>query len=269
MRSPPDGQANTNYRYDPYGKAISALGSHATINPLRYRGYVFDHETGLYYLQSRYYDPEIGRFINADAYASTGQGLLSNNMFVYCLNNFINLEDTSGHLPRKNTVFVCDGAGGDIGPLGIISSDYYHELHDKNMQANEVHATGQWFDTDWPSFMTATEEGFEEVSWGLSVWRGVIYFDEEEKSSVYISIGNINTYLGAHVKNGIGAEAGVGLLTVGYTGKIIDVSVDLLSLGANYMYKDGALVADASAGYYGFGIAVDVVTLIKTILGGK
>ena len=44
-------------------------------------------ETGLYYLQSRYYDPEMGRFINADAYASTGQGLLGNNMFAYCSNN--------------------------------------------------------------------------------------------------------------------------------------------------------------------------------------
>ena len=92
-----NGNVAASYRYDPYGKAISALGSHANINPLRYRGYVFDHETGLYYLQSRYYDPEIGRFINADALVSTGQGLLSNNMFAYCLNNPVSGYDPTGH----------------------------------------------------------------------------------------------------------------------------------------------------------------------------
>ena len=47
----------------------------AGINPLRYRGYYYDTETGFYYLQSRYYDPEHRRFINADTYASTGQGI--------------------------------------------------------------------------------------------------------------------------------------------------------------------------------------------------
>ena len=60
------------------GERLSAAGgmaeSFGAVNPLRYRGYVYDSETALYYLQSRYYDPEIGRFINSDAYASTGDG---------------------------------------------------------------------------------------------------------------------------------------------------------------------------------------------------
>ena len=51
----------------------------------------------MYYLQSRYYDPEIGRFINADAFAATGQGLLGNNMFAYCGNNPVTYSDPSGH----------------------------------------------------------------------------------------------------------------------------------------------------------------------------
>ena len=59
-------------------------------------GCVYDTEIGLYYLQSRYYDPEIGRFLNADALVATGQGLLGNNMFVYCLNNPINYVDSGG-----------------------------------------------------------------------------------------------------------------------------------------------------------------------------
>ena len=55
-------------------------------------------ETNLYYLQSRYYDPEVGRFINADVYASTGQGVLGSNMFAYCLNNPICGKDPTGTL---------------------------------------------------------------------------------------------------------------------------------------------------------------------------
>ena len=66
------------------------------VNPLRYRGYVYDSETGFYYLQSRYYDPELGRFINSDSYASTGQGILGNNMFAYCRNNPVCRIDVTG-----------------------------------------------------------------------------------------------------------------------------------------------------------------------------
>ena len=85
------------YDYDPYGKIIfSATGSMAEVNPLRYRGYYYDTETGFYYLQSRYYDPEICRFINADGYASTGQGYLGYNTFVYCNNNPVNSTDPTG-----------------------------------------------------------------------------------------------------------------------------------------------------------------------------
>jgi len=67
-------------------------------NPLRYRGKYFDNSTGLYYLQSRFYDPMVGRFINADGYVSTGQGILGFNMFTYCLNNPANFEDQDGYM---------------------------------------------------------------------------------------------------------------------------------------------------------------------------
>ena len=87
------------YDYDPYGKVITATGAMAEVNPLRYRGYYYDTETGFYYLQSRYYDPEICRFINADSYASTGQSYLGYNMFAYCANNPIAYTDLEGEAP--------------------------------------------------------------------------------------------------------------------------------------------------------------------------
>jgi len=70
---------------------------------------VQDTETHLYYLQSRYYDPEMGRFISADGLVSTGQGLLGNNMFAYCNNNSVTLVDRSGSEPTA--VIDTDGDG--------------------------------------------------------------------------------------------------------------------------------------------------------------
>ena len=94
------GQTVVTYTYDAWGNQLSCTGSMAgtlgVINPLRYRGYVYDQEIGYYYLQSRYYNPEIGRFINADGLISTGQGLLGNNMFAYCGNNPVTRIDPLG-----------------------------------------------------------------------------------------------------------------------------------------------------------------------------
>ncbi len=88
-----DGDRVASYAYDPYGAITSISGTMSQINPLRYRGYYYDSETGFYYLQSRYYDPSIGRFINVDEFASTGQGFVGYNMFVYCSNNPVNRCD--------------------------------------------------------------------------------------------------------------------------------------------------------------------------------
>ena len=84
------------YTYDSWGKVLSTTGSMAdtvgTLNPIRYRGYYYDVETGLYYLQSRYYDPETGRFISPDVIAEGG------NIYTYCLNDPVNRSDESGYL---------------------------------------------------------------------------------------------------------------------------------------------------------------------------
>ena len=88
------------YEYDAWGNILSSSGKLAEINPLRYRGYYYDSETGFYYLQSRYYDPANRRFISADSYQSTGQGFIGTNMFAYCGNSPTNLSDNSGCMPH-------------------------------------------------------------------------------------------------------------------------------------------------------------------------
>ena len=85
------------YTYDAWGRVLTSTGDLADINPLRYRGYYYDTETGLYYLQSRYYDPEVSRFINPDSFATTDvDGVLSANMFAYCENNPVTRSDSTG-----------------------------------------------------------------------------------------------------------------------------------------------------------------------------
>ena len=112
------------YTYDPWGKIISSSGTLADINPLRYRGYYYDSETGFYYLQSRYYDPEIGRFINADSYASTdATGLLSTNMFAYCENDPVNRSDPSGEAFSLITIAVGATVGALVNAAGTAAAN--------------------------------------------------------------------------------------------------------------------------------------------------
>ena len=94
------GETVAEYSYDAWGNLLVVeddLTEIGRINPIRYRGYYYDTETGFYYLQSRYYDPSIGRFINADSFASTGQGFLEYNMFAYCGNRPAFAFDSTGH----------------------------------------------------------------------------------------------------------------------------------------------------------------------------
>ena len=106
-----NGAIAVEYEYDPWGKVISFSGPYMSgiglANPFRYRGYFYDSETGFYYVSSRYYDPEIGRWINADSViAGVGGNVKGYNLFAYCFNNPVNMDDQAGNWPDwiKNTV---------------------------------------------------------------------------------------------------------------------------------------------------------------------
>ena len=95
-----DSAGNTvaSYTYDPYGKPLTATGALAERNPLRYRGYYYDKESGFYYLQSRYYDPATRRFVNADDATMIGvnSNFASFNLYAYCGNRPILRSDENG-----------------------------------------------------------------------------------------------------------------------------------------------------------------------------
>ena len=107
-----NGKVVARYTYDAWGKCEISVNSTnaaiAEINPYRYRGYYFDTETGLYYLQSRYYDPTVGRFINSDMpeYAPLSINAAGHNLVTYCLNNPVNLADSTGNIAIVDDAIV-------------------------------------------------------------------------------------------------------------------------------------------------------------------
>lgn len=117
------GNTVVKYRYDAWGNITYQYGGTlASINPYRYRGYRYDQETNLYYLQSRYYDPEIGRFISRD---STGyldpmsnQGL---NLYAYCGNNPVMFTDSTGTSPEWWNPFTWSNEAKIIAGIVIIA----------------------------------------------------------------------------------------------------------------------------------------------------
>ncbi len=110
------------YRYDAYGNCTIASSTTdyalATVNPIRYRGYYFDQETGLYFLNARYYSPEWRRFISPDNTAyldpESANGL---NLYCYCNNDPVNYADPSGHKSKWwwNTLKI-------VGAISIVAT---------------------------------------------------------------------------------------------------------------------------------------------------
>ena len=159
-----DGTGNKliNYVYDACGNFYEGYtqanaNSHARLNPFRYRGYYYDTDLKMYYLQSRYYDPVIGRFISPDKFATTGQSVLGANMFAYCANDPVNYVDDEGtyyiwYVLKKtgNWGFVHRCVQAEIGDedAGILTEvvipKYVPEMNRKvNYRADVVnHATG-------------------------------------------------------------------------------------------------------------------------------
>ena len=154
------GNLYARYEYDAWGNTLSVTDANgneitawyniANANPIRYRGYYFDADLNLYYLQSRYYDSEIGRFINADSFVTTGQGVMSYNMYSYCGNNPVNRVDYTGDFwvaAALITIGVCVVLGGILGaladePLIKKSQDATEKKHKESNPANNTFIPG-------------------------------------------------------------------------------------------------------------------------------
>ena len=120
-----DGTILVEYVYDAWGDVISITGTEAAtlgaVNPIRYRGYYFDTDTEFYYLNSRYYDPEIRRFINADTYTNSKGDFLGYNMYAYCVNNPVNHIDVNGDMPKWLAATLAVAAGALVAATIVVA----------------------------------------------------------------------------------------------------------------------------------------------------
>ena len=143
------------YIYDAYGNVTvsgSLAGTVGAANPLRYKDYIYDNETGLYYLQSRYYSATWGRFLNADCIVDTQDWANSANMFAYCWNNPVVNVDFNGTQVVKT--FKKDSSW-----RSIILSDYF------------LIPVGPWWDTNVTTMIHASWSN----QYAVSVSIGLVY----------------------------------------------------------------------------------------------
>jgi RHS repeat-associated protein len=131
------------YEYDAWGNHTVTEYSEDNIgalNPIRYRGYYYDQETGLYYLKSRYYDPDTGRFINADdpsVLDLTSGELNGYNLYAYCYNNPVNNVDHSGRFAIIATLLLAIGVAALVGAVVGVAGQFIGD-------AVSALFTGEW-----------------------------------------------------------------------------------------------------------------------------
>nr|WP_297709225.1 RHS repeat-associated core domain-containing protein [uncultured Butyrivibrio sp.] len=111
------------------GKTVTITDEQGILgkNPLRYRGYYYDKETGFYYLNARYYDPVVHRFISAEpnhklCKYDKNLGINAYNLYTYCGNDPVNLLDQTGEFAITATVMICVAIGAATGMLEFIGT---------------------------------------------------------------------------------------------------------------------------------------------------
>ena len=198
------------YTYDARGKLLTSTGDMADVNPLRYRGYFYDTETGLYYLKSRYYDPEVCRFINPDVFATSDiDGVLAANMFAYCENNPIRNTDSTGTIGADTLIRAATGAVTSL-ISGIVAGDRGVEL----LVDVGMGALASALNTPLASAAVAAYDAYKCYRDGVSIEGCVIVFVSEFAAS-FVSGGIFDEgFFGKGLNHELGAAAFD--LTVGF-----------------------------------------------------
>ena len=187
------GETVVEYGYDVWGTVTSVTGDLAStigqINPFRYRGYYYDTETGWYYLNARYYDPNVGRFLSPDTILGANGGLQGYNLFAYCNNNPVMFADPSGNLYLPNTKLEA----AKVCPENIMS-----QIMNSGLDATTKKYGGEYKDGKYMVYMfndldTYVRRSFFGWIKSLSVKGTVAYYyfemsNNQEKYKYYMNI---------------------------------------------------------------------------------
>ena len=220
----------------------------------------------------RYYSPELCRFIQpADVSTLNPHSINELNLYCYANNNPVGSAKSSsitnvGTLSGFSTNMMIPSINIPNVSLKTGNDNYWNP-----------HWENKWFDTDWPTFLSLSNDGFEVVNWGLSIYKGSLYFDNNENHSLYVSQGNIGVFAGLVFpkdsskdnKVRLGFDASANVIEIGYDGRIIDASVSGLSIGATYLLKNGKFKLEHGYGLWGWSVSIDFVELFKLLFGGE
>jgi RHS repeat-associated protein len=252
------------YKYDAFGKVLEKTIEETELaqtlaeeNIFLYKGYCYDDETGLFYCNSRYYNPEWGRFISpADVSALNLQSINGLNLYSYAGNNPINHYFISNDLNNSSSIQEPEYTNSRFAP------PINHTLWNP-------HWTNTWFDTDVPSFFVFSNQKAALIDWGLSIYKGSLYFDQAENYSLYVFAGNISAYAGFNFeKNKAGIFVDANLVSFGYDGKYIDVEVSLVGVGFILGWEDSKFRFKFDPpGSFGFEISIDFGQIFKDWFG--
>ena len=229
------------YTYDAWGNPLSTSGTMASTlgsaNPLRYRGYIYDTETGLYYLQSRYYNPTWGRFINSDVVMGINSDIGTYNLFSYCGNNPVNRYDNGGkswftclflYLLIPPLLYVGNACAVSVGiDVAAIGGKYLEMTKDSD---GVYHATFDCFQADF-GYNILYDLVFD---WATSCRfkRFIFSYDGQEYA--------IWTWKGDYINMGAGAEMGI------YTGGGPQWHVDknlAMTMYVEVQYKGSTIIS--------------------------
>ena len=251
------------YSYNAWGKLLNTTGSMAAtlgvLNPFRYRGYIYDEETGFYYLRSRYYYPNRCRFINADK-------LITNNTFAYCNNN---------------SIFAIDANGKSEIPAVELNGNYSLEFVKNGFQVfndytlNDIAAVSDTFEVGDPVYVLNSPTGYvgskyvkayQHLSEGGGVWiEGWIASSHSDPllanalfNKGYVNQGNESSILNLQCalnqlandpkEGGINYDGS--LAVIGCDGKYGDETINAVTSFQYYIQAkyDSSFVADGIAG---------------------
>ena len=229
------------YTYDAWGNPLSTSGTMASTlgsaNPLRYRGYIYDTETGLYYLQSRYYNPTWGRFINSDVVMGINSDIGTYNLFSYCGNNPVNRYDNGGkswftclflYLLIPPLLYVGNACAVSVGiDVAAIGGKYLEMTKDSD---GVYHATFDCFQADF-GYNILYDLVFD---WATSCrFRRFIFSYDGQEYAIW-------TWKGDYINMGAGAEMGI------YTGGGPQWHVDknlAMTMYVEVQYKGSTIIS--------------------------
>ena len=239
------------YTYDSWGKLLSVKDYSGNdksgdasfvgnINPIRYKGYYYDTETGFYLTGTRYYDPVVGRFINADGYiAGAGGNVQGYNLFAYCFNNPVNMSDETGTWPSWNDI---GNFFKDVGNKIVDGAKSVGKFFSDNFGAQTTTTVIEHEEKDELNFgffkVSKTESISYEIEKGTSKTVTAYADTTSKKVGIKVKAGNVSGNIGTGLDGLLSEKASIKVqdttYSFGYKEKVIFGDYSFSIANGNY-----------------------------------